>query len=395
MSAAVPARTQVAIVGAGPAGLLLSHLLHRAGVDSVVLESRSRSYVEARQRAGILEHGTIEVLREIGADARMNLHGLPHEGIELRFDGEGHRIDFTDLVGREVMIWAQTEVVADLIALRLDQGAPLCFDTEVHAVCDVDTDRPQVHHAGGVLHADVVVGTDGFHGVARRAIPEHLVSTYDRVYPFSWLGITADVAPSCHELIYARHERGFALHSMRSPSVSRLYVQVPNATDASSWTEDAVWDELETRLALADGSWKLERGPILDQSVTPMRSHVAEPLRHGRLFLAGDAAHIVPPTGAKGLNLAVADVRVLAAALADWYSTGTTTGIDTYSERALRRVWRAEHFSWTMTTLLHPDPDGDPFEQRLALAHLDQIATSRAAAAVIADNYTGLPLAPA
>jgi p-hydroxybenzoate 3-monooxygenase len=401
-----PERTQVAIVGGGPAGLLLAHLLRAGGVSTVVLESRPRERVESRQRAGILEHGTIDALREVGAGARMDREGLVHDGFELRFEGRGVRVDMQALTGRNVMIYAQTEVVKDLIALRLDQGEPLLFDAEVLEVAGVDggpgTDGPRVRYRHGgrehELHADVVVGADGFHGVARRAIPPESVRTFERVYPFSWLGILADAAPATEELIYARHARGFALHSMRSPSVSRLYLQVPNGTDAADWSDDAIWDELDTRFALysgehADrGSFAVNRGPITDKSVTPMRSFVAEPMRHGSLFLVGDAAHIVPPTGAKGLNLAVADVRRLAPALAEFFASKDERLLDAYSDAALARVWRAEHFSWTMTTLLHPDPDADPFDDRLALSHLRHLAASESARTDVAENYRGLGL---
>jgi len=389
-------RTQVVIIGGGPAGLLLSHLLRARGVDSVVLENRPRDRVETRQRAGILEHGTVDVLREVGAAARMEEHGLPHDGFELRFEGRSVRVDMQELPGRNVMIWAQTEVPRALIALRLEQGGPLHFEAEVPAVEDVDPSTPVVRYRhGGTEHtltADVVVGADGFHGVARRAIPSSAVRTYERVYPYSWLGILADVAPSSHELIYARGARGFALASMRSPSVTRAYIQVPNGTDAASWSDEAIWDELSDRFALADRSFTLARGPITDKSVTPMRSFVAEPMRYGRLFLAGDAAHIVPPTGAKGLNLAVADVRVLANALGEWFSTKDETLVDAYSDTALRRVWRASHFSWTMTTMMHVDPDGDPFDERLALSHLRLIESSESERRTIAENYRGLAL---
>ena len=394
----VPDRTTVAIVGGGPAGLLLSHLLRRHRIDSVVLESRPRERVESRQRAGILEHGTVDVLREIGADARMEAKGLPHDGFAFHVHGEEIRVDMAALTGRGVMIWAQTEVVRDLIALRLEQGEPLLFEAGVSAVEKVDGPLGDGGEAvvrytyEGVereLHADVVVGCDGFHGVARRAVPAESVQTFERVYPYSWLGILADAPPSSEELVYARHERGFALLSMRSPSITRAYLQVPNDTDPSSWSHDAIWDELEARTALADGSFTLNRGPITDVSVTPMRSFVAEPMRSGRLFLAGDAAHIVPPTGAKGLNLAVADVRVLAQALAAWRSTGSEDLLDAYSDTALRRVWRAEHFSWTMTTMLHRSPDADPFDDRLALSHLRLIASSEAYRTSIAENYRG------
>ncbi|GLZ50310.1 4-hydroxybenzoate 3-monooxygenase [Actinomycetospora sp. NBRC 106375] len=392
----VPERTQVAIVGAGPAGLMLSHLLRLRGVDAVVLEARPRERVETRQRAGILEHGTVEALREVGADARMDAQGLPHDGFEVRFSGRGVRVDMQELTGERVMIWAQTEVTKDLIALRLVQGEPLLFDAEVLAVEDVETDAPRVRyrHDGRehVLHADVVVGADGSYGPARRAIPERLVRRFERIYPYSWLGILADVAPSSHELIYARGRTGFALASMRSPTVTRAYIQVPNGADAADWADEAIWDELSVRFALDDGSFTLARGPVTDKSVTPMRSMVTEPMRHGRLFLAGDAAHIVPPTGAKGLNLAVADVRVLAEALGEWFATKDETLIDAYSDSALRRVWRASHFSWTMTTMLHVDPDGDPFDERLALSHLHLIEASESARRALAENYRGFAL---
>ncbi|MCX2730039.1 4-hydroxybenzoate 3-monooxygenase [Saccharopolyspora sp. NFXS83] len=389
-------RTSVAIIGAGPAGLLLARLLQRQGIESVVLESRSREHVEHRQRAGILEQGTVDVLRSCGAGERMDREGLPHDGIELRFGGAGHRIDMAALTGgRQVMVYAQTEVVRDLVALRIESGAPLLFDAEVSEVRGADTAHPRVHYrragAEHVLDADYVVGADGFHGVARKAIPAERVRTYERTYPFAWLGILADVAPSTEELIYASHERGFALHSMRTPQVSRLYLQVPPDTDVRDWPDERIWDELDVRFAV-DGDWRLERGPITDKSVTPMRSFVAEPLRYGRLLLAGDAAHIVPPTGAKGLNLAVADVALLAQALTAALGRGDDRELESYSDTALRRVWRAEHFSYFMTTLLHADPAADDFARRLQRSHLDHVVGSTAAATSLAENYVGFPL---
>ncbi|MEU6810827.1 4-hydroxybenzoate 3-monooxygenase [Streptomyces sp. NPDC046831] len=389
-------RTTVGIIGAGPAGLLLARLLHRAGIDSVVLESRDRAYVEQRQRAGILEQGTVDVLRAAGAGERMDREGLRHDGIELRFDRRRHRVDFPALTGgRSVTVYAQTEVCKDLIALQLDQGGPLLFGAEALAVEDAEGDRPRVpfRYQGReeVLECDYVVGCDGFWGVARKAVPASLSRVFERTYPFGWLGILADVAPSHDELVYARHDRGFALLSMRSPAVSRLYLQVPAGTDAGAWGDAEIWDELERRFETADG-WELRRGPVTQKSVTPMRSYVHEPMRHGRLFLAGDAAHIVPPTGAKGLNLAVGDVVTFARALTHLEETGSTELLDAYSATCLRRVWQAERFSYDMTTMLHRDPDATPFDDRLQLARLDRIATSRAAGTELAEAYTGFPI---
>ncbi|MBQ1099318.1 4-hydroxybenzoate 3-monooxygenase [Streptomyces sp. b94] len=389
-------RTTVGIIGAGPAGLLLARLLHNAGIDSVVLESRDRAYVERRQRAGILEQGTVDVLRAAGAGERMDREGLPHDGIELRFAKRRHRVDFPALTGgRSVMVYAQTEVCKDLIALQLKEGGPLLFEAEALAVEGAETDRPRIRFrragAEDVLECDYVVGCDGFWGVARAAVPAGLGRTFERTYPFGWLGILADVAPSHDELVYARHDRGFALLSMRSPSVSRLYLQVPADTDAESWSDEEIWAELERRFE-TDDDWVLNRGPITQKSVTPMRSYVHEPMRHGRLFLAGDAAHIVPPTGAKGLNLAVGDVVTFARALAHRTGTGSDELLDAYSATCLRRVWQAERFSYDMTTLLHPAPDATPFENRLQLARLDRIASSRAAETDLAEAYTGFPI---
>ncbi|MFF4018082.1 4-hydroxybenzoate 3-monooxygenase [Streptomyces sp. NPDC001843] len=386
-------RTTVGIIGAGPAGLLLARLLHTAGIDAVVLESRDRAYVEHRQRAGILEQGTVDVLRSAGAGERMDREGLRHDGIELRFAKRRHRVDFPALTGgRSVTVYAQTEVCKDLIALQLKEGGPLLFEAEALAVEDVDTDRPRVpfRHAGreDVLECEYVVGCDGFWGVSRKAVPAALSQVFERTYPFGWLGILADVAPSHDELVYARHDRGFALLSMRSPSVSRLYLQVPAGTEAETWADGEIWDELERRFETAD-DWRLERGPITQKSVTPMRSFVHEPMRHGRLFLAGDAAHIVPPTGAKGLNLAVGDVVTFARALTHRRETGSAELLDLYSETCLRRVWQAERFSYDMTTLLHRAPDTTVFEDRLQLARLERIASSRAAETDLAEAYTG------
>ncbi len=390
-----PDRTRVGIIGAGPAGLLLGHLLHRHGIDNVILEARDRTYVERRQRAGLLEQGTVDVLRASGAGERMDREGLVHEGIELRFDRRSHRIDFPSLAdGRTVMIYAQTEIVKDLIALRLAAEQPLLFEAAARSIDGAATESPTIRYTlDGAEHAlgcDVVVACDGFHGIGRDAVPRDVLRTYRLDHPFAWLGILADVPPSCDELVYARHENGFALHSMRSPQVSRLYLQVARDENIEDWPDDRIWDELAARLAV-DADWTLRRGPVWEKGITPMRGFVAEPMRHGRLFLAGDAAHIVPPTGAKGLNLAVADVTLLAAAIAQWYDGGDTSGLDGYSETALRRVWRAEHFSHWMTTMLHVDPRADDFTRRLQLSQLDYTVTSAAAARTLAENYTGLP----
>jgi len=394
-------RTTVGIIGAGPAGLLLARLLHNAGIDSVVLESRDRAYVEHRQRAGILEQGTVDVLRAAGAGGRMDREGLRHDGIELRFDRKRHRVDFPALTGgRSVTVYAQTEVCKDLIALQLKDGGPLLFEARVDAVESATADagsgdRPVIRytHEGRdkTLRCDYVVGCDGFHGVTRTVIPDNVRKTYERRYPYAWLGVLADVAPSSDELVYAHSERGFALLSMRSPSVSRLYLQVPNGTDPAGWSDERIWDELDARLAL-DGDWALARGPIVSKGVLPMRSFVTEPMCYGRVFLAGDAAHIVPPTGAKGLNLAVSDVTVLARALVRRQRTGSADLLDAYSDTCLRRVWRAEHFSYFMTTTLHTDPDQSPFDTRLQISQLDRITSSPHAAAELAENYAGLTI---
>ncbi|GAA3150669.1 4-hydroxybenzoate 3-monooxygenase [Streptomyces rectiviolaceus] len=390
-------RTTVGIIGAGPAGLLLARLLHNAGIDSVVLETRDRPYVEQRQRAGILEQGTVDVLREAGAAARMDRDGIPHDGIELRFDRRRHRVDFPALTGgRSVMVYAQTEVCKDLIALQLAAGGPLLFEAEALAVEGAESESPRVRfrHQGreDVLECDYVVGCDGSWGVARKAVPADVSRVFERTYPFGWLGILADVPPSHDELVYARHDRGFALLSMRSPTVTRAYLQVPAGTDAADWGDEEIWDELDRRLETDDPAWTLKRGPITSKSVTPMRSHVHEPMRHGRVFLAGDAAHIVPPTGAKGLNLAVGDVVTFARALVEYRETGSDARLEAYSATCLRRVWQAERFSYAMTTMLHRAPEATPFDDRIQLAQLDRITTARSAETDLAESYTGFPL---
>ncbi|WP_328511140.1 4-hydroxybenzoate 3-monooxygenase [Streptomyces mirabilis] len=391
-------RTTVGIIGGGPAGLLLARLLHRAGIDCAVLESRSRAYVEHRQRAGMLEQGTVDARRACGAADRLDAEGLIHHGIELRFDRERHHIDFPALTGgRTVTIYAQTEIVRDLIALQLAAGPPLLFEAEALAVERPESDAPVVRfvHEGReqALNCAYVVGCDGYHGISRNAFPADGSRAYAHDYPYSWLGILADVPPSGEELIYARGAGGFALHSMRSPTVSRLYFQVPNGTDVADWPDERIWDELAARFAV-DGDWRLGRGPITSKSVNPMRSYVHEPMSHGRLFLAGDAAHIVPPTGAKGLNLAVSDVRVLARGLIESHRTGSTQLLDQYSDLCLERVWQATRFSYDMTRMLHAQPNKDVFDHRIQLARLRRITASRHAAAELAANYTGLPLGP-
>jgi p-hydroxybenzoate 3-monooxygenase len=386
--------TQVGIVGAGPAGLLLAHLLARQGIESVVLEARDRGYVEARVRAGVLEQTTVDLLDEAGVADRLHREGLVHEGLELRFDGRGHRIDLADLTGgRAITVYGQQEVVKDLIAARLDAGGELLFEVEDVTLDGLESERPRLRfrHAGSEheLRCDVIAGCDGFHGVCREAIPERTLSIYERVYPFAWLGVLAEVTPSSEELIYCHHERGFALHSMRSPQLTRLYLQCAPDEAIDAWPDERIWAELQTRFATDDG-WTLVEGPLVEKGIAPMRSFVVEPLRYGRLFLAGDAAHIVPATGAKGLNLAAADVRVLSEALDDWYAHGDSTALDAYSDTCLRRVWRVQHFSWWMTSMLHRFPGHDPFEAQLQRSQLHYVCSSRAAATTLAENYVGL-----
>jgi p-hydroxybenzoate 3-monooxygenase len=388
-------RTQVAIVGAGPAGLLLSHLLAAEGVESVVLETRAQDYVAARIRAGILEQSTVELLRSVGLGERLDREGDRHRGIYLQWPHERHHLDFTELTGRGVWVYGQTQVQRDLVAARAAVGQPVEYEVTGTALHDLDTDHPYLTYTDrdGVarrLDADAVAGCDGSFGPSRHAVPPSLTRTWERVYPYSWLGILADVPPSTDELIYARHPDGFALHSMRSRQVSRFYLQVPNGTDVATWSEDAIWGALATRLGHGQNGWQLNPGPITDRSVLPMRSFVQAPMRHGRLFLAGDAAHIVPPTGAKGLNLAVADVALLAPALISLLNSNDASLAEAYSPTALRRVWRCTHFSWWMTTMLHTS--GDDFDSQLQLSQLRWVTSSEAGATGLAENYAGLPL---
>ncbi|MGZ4410016.1 MAG: 4-hydroxybenzoate 3-monooxygenase [Gaiellaceae bacterium] len=381
-------RTQVGIVGAGPAGLTLARLLENAGIETVILEARSREYCEARIRAGVLEQGTVDLLREAGVGERMDREGIVHHGISLQFDGERHRIPLSELAnGRSIVIYGQTEVVKDLVEARLASGLPLHFDTPAEAI---DPESGLVRYADGELECDFVAGCDGFHGVSRGSMPVGVLREFSREYDYGWLGILADVEPSINELVYAHHEEGFALLSLRSPTRSRYYLQCSPDENLEEWPDERIWEELQRRTSV-DG-WTLNEGPILKKGVTGMRSYVCEPMRHGRLFLAGDAAHIVPPTGAKGLNLAIRDVQVLAEALMHWYESGDASLLDAYSEHCLRRVWRCEHFSWWMTTMLHLPPGGDPFDVRLQGSQLRYVTTSPAQAKALAENYVGLDL---
>src|ERR1700730_1256725 len=386
-------RTQVGIVGAGPAGLMLAHLLHLQGIESVVLESRSREYVETRVRAGVLEQGTVDLLREAGVGARMNREGLQHGGVELRFGGVGHRIDFQELVGKSITVYAQQEVLKDLITARLAYGAPLFFEAEAMRIENLEG-QPRIRYtragAEHTMECDFIAGCDGFHGICRPAIPAGVLQIQERQFPFAWLGILARVAPASRELIYTYHERGFSLLSMRSPEVSRLYLQCGLDEDIQNWPDERIWEELRVRMATNDG-FVLKDGPIFQKGITPMRSFVAEPMQYGKLFLLGDAAHIVPPTGAKGLNLAVADVRVLTRALVERYKQGKMEGLETYSVRCLRRVWAAQRFSAWMTSTLHRFPQEDGFAHRIHLAELRYVTSSRAASMTLAENYVGLP----
>ena len=390
-------RTQVAIVGAGPAGLMLAHLLHRSGIESIIIESRSRAYVEGRVRAGVLEYETASLLEDTGVGGRMRREGLVHRGIELRFGRHHSRIDFDALThGKSVTVYGQQEVVKDLIAARLEAGLEILFEREVIAI-DADAgDRATLRFrdADGfdqTIEADFIGGCDGFHGPCRAAIPAGTLSIYDHVFPFAWLGILAESPPVSEELIYANHERGFALVSMRSRTVSRLYLQCRVDEDLALWPDERIWSELRARLDTDGDGPEVIEGKVFQKGITPMRSFVCEPMRYGRLFLAGDAAHIVPPTGAKGMNLAIADVRVLSRAIGTFYENGSTDLLDAYSETCLRRIWKTQRFSAYMTGMLHRFDDHGPFERRVQLAELDYVTSSRSAAASLAESYVGLP----
>ena len=407
-------RTQVGIVGGGPAGTLLSHLLHLQGIESVVLELRSRQEVETTVRAGVLEDATAVLLRETGVGERMDREGAVHEGIELRFGGVGHRIDFADLTGgRKIMIYGQQEVVKDLYAARLEAGGRIIFGAAALGLEDLDTTQPKIRFRRGAsfelgageirfegdtqeeaLVCDYVVGADGFFGPCRGAIPADARKEHTRTYPFGWFGILVEGPPSTEELIYALHERGFALVSTRSPEIQRLYFQCDPGDSVENWPDERIWDELQARLSIREGDWTLEKGDIFQKNIVQMRSFICEPMQHGRLFLAGDAAHIVPPTGAKGMNLAVADIRVLARGLTEFYSSGSTGILDAYSKTCLGRVWKASRFSWWMTSMLHRFHDEDEFRYGLQLAELDYVTSSRAASTSLAENYVGLPIEP-
>jgi len=384
----VPERTQVGIVGAGPAGLILSHLLYLEGIESVVLEYATRQHVEERVRAGVLEQGTVELLCEMGVGERLLRQGLVHRGVEFRFSGRSQRIDFQELIGRTITVYAQHEVIKDLIAARLATGGNIVFEAKDVSVHDV-TESPRIRYRrDGIEHelaCDFIAGCDGFHGICRPSIPAGILTEYERTYPFSWLGILAQAAPSSEELVYANHELGFALLSMRSPGVSRLYIQCDNDENIANWPDDRIWEQLHLRLG------KQNEGSVFQKNIAAMRSYVTEPMRYGRLFLAGDAAHILPATGAKGLNLAAADVRLLARGLAEHYKSRGTDLLDRYSEICLRRCWKVQHFSWWMTSMLHRFPGESGFDRHRQLAELDYVTGSRAASTALAENYTGLP----
>ncbi len=389
-------RTQIGIVGAGPAGLMLSHLLHLCGIESVVLECRSRQYVEDRVRAGVLEQGTVDLMIDTGVGERLQREGLRHDGVWFSFGGQRHRIPLSELTGgRAITVYAQQEVVKDLVEARLGAGGQIVFEIDELSVHDLDSALPKIRYreAGEAreLVCDFIAGCDGFHGVSRPSVPEGVITAYERVYPFAWLGILAEAAPSSEELVYTYHQRGFALFSMRSPEITRLYLQCSPDEDLTQWPDDRVWAEMCARMSTQDG-WTPAVGPVIQKGVTGMRSFVIEPMQYGRLFLAGDAAHIVPPTGAKGLNLAISDVRVLSQALEAFYKSGRHDLLDQYSAKCLRRIWKVQRFSWWMTSMLHLFPGDDGFDHRRQIAELDYITSSRAGMASLAENYVGLAL---
>ncbi|MDA0570341.1 4-hydroxybenzoate 3-monooxygenase [Burkholderia gladioli] len=385
-------RTQVGIIGAGPAGLLLSHLLHLQGIDSFVIETRGREQIESTIRAGVLEPGTVKLLTDSGVGERMAKEGIVHHGFELAFDGKRRRIDLIDLTGESITVYAQHEVLKDLVAARLAENGALYFNVSDTTIIGIETDRPSIRfvHDGAehTLDCDFVIGCDGSQGVSRAAVPADLRQDFERVFPFGWFGILVEAPPSSDELIYARHDRGFALVSTRSPNVQRMYFQCDPSDSVDNWSDDRIWAEMHARVDSREGHQVVE-GKIFQKNIVGMRSFVSTQMRHGRMFLAGDAAHIVPPTGAKGLNLAVSDVRILTAAIQAFYREGRTDLLDAYSETALRRIWRAEHFSYWMTRMMHRIDDASPFEQRLQLAELEHVTTSRTASAALAENYTG------
>jgi len=388
-------KTQVGIIGAGPSGLLLARMLQRQGIESIIIEGRSRAYIEARIRAGVMEHWVAELTDEVGLGGRMRREGLVHDGLEISFAGQRRRIDLKGLTGKSIMVYGQQEWVKDFVAARLEDGLPIHFEVGDVSIHDFESDSPKIRFtdkdgAPREIECDFIGGCDGFHGICRPGIPADKLAIFEKVYPFAWLGILAETAPSSDELIYSHHDNGFALHSMRSRELTRLYLQVSPDEDINNWPDDRVWRELQTRLT-QDGEWRLNEGPVLQKSITPMRSFVCETMRQGRLFLAGDSAHIVPPTGAKGMNLAAADVQVLSEALVDYYKSGASAGLDGYAAHCLPRIWKAERFSWWMTQMLHLHPGGDGFDRRVQLAELDYITGSEAGARSLADNYVGLP----
>ena len=388
-------KTQVGIIGAGPSGLLLARMLQLQGIESIIVEGRSRDYIEARIRAGVMEHWVAELTDEVGLGERMRREGLVHDGLEISFAGRRRRIDLKGLTGKSIMVYGQQEFVKDFVAARLDDGLPIHFEAGDVSIHDFEGDSPRIRFtdkdgAPREIECDFIGGCDGFHGICRPSIPADKLAIFEKVYPYAWLGVLAEAPPSSDELIYSSHENGFALHSMRSPELTRLYLQVSPDDDIANWPDDRIWAELQTRLT-QDGDWRLNEGPVLQKGITPMRSFVCETMRHGRLFLAGDSAHIVPPTGAKGMNLAAADVQVLVGALVYYYKSGNGAGLDGYAASCLGRIWKAERFSWWMTQMLHLPPEGDGFDRRIQLAELDYITGSEAGAKSLAENYVGLP----